>query len=516
MIRLFAAGIFLLFLCRGLSGFCQADSEGVAVAFDRSPLTTLRDGTPLARSAEKEAWQAVTTYLQETPEPALRAQSVGEVGFFMLERQADAYRGRVVSVRGQLMYCKKLAGSDFFLCLLRMDDGAEGGEIPLTLCVQELPPGFPVGSQLKEPVSATGIFYKCRAYLTETPQKDDHSVEKDHVPRVFASPTLLARTISWKPDHVHPTKKEPDRYPPAGTEVAALPWSETNSSKALSGNLICTNNTFNDLSSLLAEFGDDATLLERIPSISGSELRAATRQRAAAERLRKKLALTFDDSPIFYALLRAVNRMPAGSLTAVIERQTEKTGASEGDSYSKTGSLEKELFLHPEQMRGRVIRLRGRAKRILPTLIVHPEIREKYGLNQYYQIYLFNEATQRSPIVFCVPKLPRGMPVGAAESLNEEMSISGFLYKPWAYETRSGEMRFSPLMIGGDPVWYPDSRPAKRIAPFFSSAFFFVMLLLTWCYIRFRTRRKAYKPLPNPIQVTPPEVSNRFEMSPII
>jgi hypothetical protein len=170
---------------------CVADVIVNTPLPEQQRLSAVRDNTPLVRGAELDAWRYLFGYLANTPQSSLETQTSGDVSFFELERQAAAYRGRVVTINGRVLRCEQQTSNDdsinFFLCYVRMSDNAE---IPLTLCVATLPDNFPVAQRMNETIQVTGVFYKNRYYM----------VGED----VYSSPTVLANTLQWLPNANEP------------------------------------------------------------------------------------------------------------------------------------------------------------------------------------------------------------------------------------------------------------------------------------------------------------------------
>ncbi len=141
-------------------------------------------------TTEADAWNHLTTLLNETPEETLRAHSVGRVLFQQLLTQPEVYRGKLVRSRGVARAVEKVGYLGFEQSVPDMYRvwyaPEESPEEPTIVCVISLPEGFPVGPEISEKIAFTGFFYKTNPYITQA-----------DVPRF--TPLLLAKTIQWTP-----------------------------------------------------------------------------------------------------------------------------------------------------------------------------------------------------------------------------------------------------------------------------------------------------------------------------
>jgi hypothetical protein len=83
------------------------------------------------------------------------------------------------------------------------------------------------------------------------------------------------------------------------------------------------------------------------------------------------------------------------------------------------------------------------------------DIRERFGIDRYYEIALFTDDSQGNPLIFCVLELPSDMPTG--EDIHERMRIAGFFLKSWAYpqgaagkNAQGTKQQLAPLILGRD------------------------------------------------------------------
>ncbi|MDR0328695.1 MAG: hypothetical protein LBI05_10410 [Planctomycetaceae bacterium] len=220
----------------------------------------------------------------------------------------------------------------------------------------------------------------------------------------------------------------------------------------------------------LGNLGFDVGAFDQVPV-----RRVTEREQNDEETNLRAFRFTESDREPFYGLLRAMSVTPEG----VLEEEAAKQSLSVTD-----------LFNRPQETRGRCILLHGTAKRIVLTPVADKEVQALFGIDHYYQIYLFTEQSQGNPIVVCVCSLPEGMSVGDAADFSESITVAAVPYKLWIYETPLGP-HYAPILVGRSPVWHPQP-PAKRHAPESVTAFsftLFLVLVLIWVACRFWSRR---------------------------
>ena len=168
--------------------------------------------------------------------------------------------------------------------------------------------------------------------------------------------------------------------------------------------------------------------------------------------------LTERDHESFYQMLNAVGSAEDGQLS----RWAEAELAAEGESSFSIVPL----FNQPETQQGRLVELMGVARRIIPIRVGEAEVRERFGIKEYYQVYLFTDDSQDNPVVFCLRELPEGLPLGDGAGFGEQLRVPGFFYKTWSYPTSAAstdgktQRQLAPLLIGKSAVWYPAQAPS--------------------------------------------------------
>lgn len=161
-------------------------------------LEAIQDDSPLRR-AEMEAWRRLFQVLHETEEADLRKRSEGIVSYGQLFQQSKAYRGRLVTVRGQLRRALRAGmpqnpwGQEhYYQTWLQPADQPAN---PMQIYCLQLPEGFPLGMEIDESVEITGFYFKRAAYQAQDGLR--------------TTPTLAAKTVRWLPRQSLAPNQEP-------------------------------------------------------------------------------------------------------------------------------------------------------------------------------------------------------------------------------------------------------------------------------------------------------------------
>lgn len=168
------------------------------------------------------------------------------------------------------------------------------------------------------------------------------------------------------------------------------------------------------------------------------------------------------------------------------------------------------LIQNPETATGELFTLSGLARRAIRIQVSDADIRERFGINHYYEIEVFvplernvrfvdpNQPDDQEgkvftdyPFVICVPELPEDMEEG--DDIREPVTFSGFFLKQWAYRTtfmsgnqaRTDKPRLqqSPLFVGPTvtlqgPGVPQDSQLSLIIASLFTASLACVWIVL--------------------------------------
>jgi len=172
-----------------------------AVAADID-LSDIKDNTRF-RPKERPAWFALFAQLQAMTSPQLAVEATDELTYAQLLGQPEAYRGRLVTIRGTVLReevqqpGENDLGINTYHRLWLKPSG--GGQWPLVVYVLNLPKPFPRGDEIRETVSVRGFFFKNWSY----PWQDGLGL----------APVVLARDVEWTPPVVQaptelPTERE--------------------------------------------------------------------------------------------------------------------------------------------------------------------------------------------------------------------------------------------------------------------------------------------------------------------
>lgn len=131
------------------------------------------------------------------------------------------------------------------------------------------------------------------------------------------------------------------------------------------------------------------------------------------------------------------------------------------------------LFNKPAEQRGKRVVLEGNVRRAVRIDVTDAALVERFGIDHYYEIELFTDDSQGSPLVACVRRLPAEFPLG--DAVYQRIRVGGFFFKVWAYELTlpresvateppdKKRFQLAPLILGKSVVWLP--RPAATGAP---------------------------------------------------
>ncbi len=201
-----------------------------------------------------------------------------------------------------------------------------------------------------------------------------------------------------------------------------------------------------------------------------------------------RFRLTARNREAFYQMLAAVGRSEPGQL---------ERWAREGRSSGPTDPVVP-LFNEPLRQQGRLVTLSGEAREITEILVSDSDVRERFGIDRYYVIFLFTDDSQGNPLAFCVRRLPSGLLPGGGPRFNEPVSVTGFFFNTWAYRSRETDeggrvkWQLAPLLMGREPEWYPQPSAARRASNpagwLAIGAFFAAAIWLAW---RFRGRGRT-------------------------
>jgi hypothetical protein len=167
-----------------------------------------------------------------------------------------------------------------------------------------------------------------------------------------------------------------------------------------------------------------------------------------------------------------------------------------------------QLYRQPDQYRGKLVTVSGTAR-----LAHYREAPENlYGIPGYYMLWLQPVAANSPIVIYCL-QLPDGFPdvrameaQGRKPELDEDLEVTGYFFKRWAYRAQDGT-RLAPLLLAKTPTWtaraapiaHPDSLPGPLywIALLGGTAIFGAACAggLYWLSVRSVVPRRRREPL---------------------
>jgi len=224
---------------------------------------------------------------------------------------------------------------------------------------------------------------------------------------------------------------------------------------------------------LLGELGMDLALFDPVRKRNGQSISAAERD-------------------AFYALLRATRK----ATPQMIARR------------ARAAQLEK-VLQRPEQLHGNVLRVAGSVQRITRVMVREPDIRERFGIDHYYQLDLLvplgeTEVRVRStgtdnqqpvyrgnfPFTCCALSIPASWQRRLGEQrTNLPATVEGFFFKLWAYPNAyvtsldATQRQLSPMLIVRPPPRHQAASGGNEGISFAIGTGFLALLAGIWCII---------------------------------
>ena len=178
---------------------------------------------------------------------------------------------------------------------------------------------------------------------------------------------------------------------------------------------------YHDETRFPGSLGIDLSLWDGLTVQSIASLEKITDSVQKKEAMRN-FRLTERDIRPFYELLAASARDREGKIA-----QAARNAAPGGFPTAV------DLFNRPEKCVGQAVELTGTIRRARRVPVTDRSVRARFGIDHYYELYLFTDDSQGYPLVFCVPELPDGASEGLGEDFRRWGTVAGLFYKPWAY-----------------------------------------------------------------------------------
>lgn len=168
----------------------------VQATLDQLELEKVRDHT-LFRGSEHIIWFRLFEKLMRASPDHINQSPSAQVNFLQLDNQGPQYRGKLVTVSGQIRQGYRVRApqnilgiKEYSVFTIKPNDGPEQ---PITIYCLETPVGFPPlpdkdldqsKSSVREQASFTGYFFKSWVYKTKN--------------STFSGPLILARSPNWE------------------------------------------------------------------------------------------------------------------------------------------------------------------------------------------------------------------------------------------------------------------------------------------------------------------------------
>lgn len=138
------------------------------------------------------------------------------------------------------------------------------------------------------------------------------------------------------------------------------------------------------------------------------------------------------------------------------------------------------LFLQPEQMMGRLVRIEGIARRAVRIAVA-----DRLELDSYFEVEIFPPDSQNQPVVGCVKNLPAEFPTG--DAIREPVRLAGVFFKSWLYHSRDVEQTqeetgrqqrmYTPVVVG-TIEWLPRSASQTGLWGLWGGIAFLIVLVI--------------------------------------
>ena len=213
-----------------------------------------------------------------------------------------------------------------------------------------------------------------------------------------------------------------------------------------------------------------------------------------------------EEAADYFAILNHARQVPLAELKSAASRfQSERFAAIRHDRdfqfYFRKANVEfptyADLHRNPESSHGRLVTFRGHLRRLISS----PAGENAHGLQQLHEAWLYAEGAQQNPIVVVCTELPPKLPAGS-DILVDFVTATGYFFKRYGYEDRSGKLRFAPLILAQRLEWHP--RPARleltppRLLFGLTLGLAAVVFVGIWLASRTRCRTRQVEPVYDP------------------
>ncbi len=392
-----------------------------------------------------------------------------------LAADPDSYRGRLFALRGRVTrvvrveppadLAERFEMDAYYHCEMQLDS-----QRTASVLTSRVPKAWLSDEPVDYRATASGLFVKLEAGAAEK-----------------ARLAFVARRIAWHPDKIgESSDDEPSGVRLGLTVLGGLGmdvglWDEVQNRQAITGR---DREAFYQLLDAVERLDvDEVTRLARRgltlskPGWQSDE--QALVARVAELNAQRDQATSDDRRATAERTLRQAEQRLAGVRHALASAEAGKFSVAP-------------LFNQPEEQFGRLMVLEGVARRALRVDIsADRDVRDRFGIDHYFEVDIFTDDSQNNPIVFCVRHLPAGFPTG--EAISEQVRLAGFFFKSWAFRSRRptevvGEggradrpRQLAPLLVAREPTWLQAPTPAPSLfSGLIAGGLFLVVLVVVW------------------------------------
>ena len=145
------------------------------------------------------------------------------------------------------------------------------------------------------------------------------------------------------------------------------------------------------------------------------------------------------------------------------------------------------LFNDPIAQRGNLFWLTGRARRIVAIPVDAPDVRARFGIEQYYNIYMFTSDSDDNPLVINVLELPEGVQTGDGAGFGVDLSVPCFMFNTWMYrradEAKGHAYQLAPLLFAPKALKY-ETQKSERSNVISNGILLLMALIIVYFFVR--------------------------------
>lgn len=145
------------------------------------------------------------------------------------------------------------------------------------------------------------------------------------------------------------------------------------------------------------------------------------------------------------------------------------------------------LFNDPIAQRGNLFWLTGRARRIVAIPVDAPDVRARFGIEQYYNIYMFTSDSADNPIVLNVLELPEGVQTGDGPGFGVDLCVPCFMFNTWMYrradEAKGHAYQLAPLLFAPKVIKY-ETQKSERSNVISNGILLLMALIIVYFFVK--------------------------------